>query len=199
MGVWETLISVTSDALKEHPRKQVVRKVIALRNAMIDCQKAYDDYQEVLKHGNYDDVMAQRATLPRPHEAVKLYDPRKEWKLAICYLAESLEKANDLLEIYDPDVHQRARRYHRGEEEEEEFENEAVKRSKRARNVMRAARAHLDPRSVDVDREFTETLGKLDAFIRSNFKPEEVLAAQRYLPERWPAPLRFCGQYWLAL
>jgi hypothetical protein len=39
---------LAATALKEHPRKAVLLCLPELRDAMIVCQKAYDDYQAVL-------------------------------------------------------------------------------------------------------------------------------------------------------
>jgi hypothetical protein len=61
MSVWETLIGLAAGALKDKPRRDVLEAVLSLRSSMIVCQKVYDDYQDLLKQGNYEKIMEERS------------------------------------------------------------------------------------------------------------------------------------------
>ena len=113
MGVWETLIGLTASALKERPRKEVLQRLVELRNAMIGCQKSYDDYQSVLKEGDYDSVMEKRAGLTPPAgaEFTILYDPRSLWRQAVFDLEHALSELNDVLIIFSPEAGEHLRFY----------------------------------------------------------------------------------------
>jgi hypothetical protein len=197
VGVWDTLIGVAAAALKEHPRKEVLMGLLELRDAMIACQKTYDDYQDILKQGDYDRVMEQRRNLPRPAgmEFALLYDPRESWGQTVAGLAEVLTNFGDILTIFSPEAAKHVRYY--GTIEAMNPDHPPAGTSD-PMDVLNAVGAGIGLAEVSLSSQFEVALSKLDEFIRQNFKPEEVFAAQKKT-RPWPFPLKFCNDYWLTV
>jgi hypothetical protein len=196
MGVWDTLIGLAATALKEHPRKKVLLGLMELRDSMIACQKTFDDYQAVLKEGDYDSVMEKRNNLPRPTgiEIAFLYDPRESWGQTVANLAVVLSEVDDILTIFSPETGKHVRYYgilEGGYDSPADATSDPM-------DVLNAVGAGIDLREISLSSQFEVALRELDEFIRQNFKVEEVFAAQKQI-RVWPSPFRFCGEYWLAL
>jgi hypothetical protein len=198
MSVWDTFIGLAATALKERPRQQVLLGLLELREAMIACQRTYNDYQAVLKEGDYDTVMEKRGNLPRP-DGIKyafLYNPRDSWRETVEYLAVVLTEVDDILNIFSPETGKHVRYYGRTEamsgwDDRDDATTDPM-------DTLNAADAGIDLNEVTLSSQFEIALGKLDEFIRQNFKLEEVFAMQKKV-HPWPDPFRFCGEYWYTL
>jgi len=190
MGVWDTLIGLAATALKEHPRKEVLRNVLELRNAMIACQKTFDDYQAVLKEGDYDSVMEKRRALPMPVGVITmLYDPLESWRETVAKLAQTLTLVNTTLTIFGPETGLHVLRY-KGIEESLNVDAPM--------DVLNSLDAGVDLGKVSLSSRFNRAIKELDEFIRTKFEVEEVFATQKHI-RPWPAPFRFYGEYWLTV
>lgn len=194
MGIWDTLIGLAATALKERPRHEVLEQLLKLRDAMVACQKTYDDYQAVLKEGDYNTVMEKRGNLPRPAgiDFAILYDPRELWVQAVENLAAALSNVDHILMIFSPETGEQIKYY---------GITEAISAEEHGSNcmdVLNFAGTEIDLKKVSLSAKFELALRKLDEFIRQNFKPEEVFTAQKGI-KAWTSPLRFCGEYWLTI
>jgi hypothetical protein len=194
MGVWDSLIGLAATALKERPRRDVLGGLLELRAAMIACQKSYQDYRETLSEGDYDSVMEKRSKLTPPADATLLNQPRESWGQTVANLAAVLTEVDSILTIFSPETAQRVRYYHILEARDPD----PPWRTRDPMDTLRAVDAGIDLQQVSISSQFESALGKLDEFIRQNFKPEEVFAAQKRI-NLYPYPFRFCGDYWLAL
>jgi hypothetical protein len=198
MGVWDTFIGLAATALKERPRKDVLAGLLELRDAMVACQKTYQDYQKILKEGDYDSVMEKRSNLNPPAGTVALlYCPRESWGETVANLAAVLTEVEGILTIFSPETAKHVRYYHIAEAMDPN-EDDRPGRTRDPMDTLRAVDAGIDLQKVSISSQFELALGKLDEFTRQNFKPEEVFAAQKHI-KPWPHPFRLCGDYWLAL
>ena len=190
MGVWDTLIGLATTALKERPRKEVLFGLLTLRNAMIDCQKTYGDYQELLKEGDYDSVIEKRLNGPIP-AGVKftfLYYPRECWDQAVGRLVAALVDVPDFPTIFSPGVARHVKRYEIAEEM-------PIKQ----RDILISIDAGINIEKVSLSSQCKPALSQLDEVIIKNFKPEEVFFTQKDKIHPFPYPARFCGEHWLTM
>jgi hypothetical protein len=193
MGIWDTLIGLAATALREKPRQDVILALLNLRESMVVCQKTYDDYQKMVKDGDYDLLMDQRREMVAPPEAVRMYDPRDCWQECLPRLAEAMCDADPILTIFGPDADAHLHFY---VATEAQFDMTA---SSSIDDVFRQAGAGIELTRADaLGLKFRIALTKLDSFVRENFKPEEVFAARKRI-KVWPWPFEFCGEYWLSL
>lgn len=177
MSVWETLIGLAAKALKDKPRKDVLSALVALRSSMITCQQTYDDYQELLKQGNYDELLEKRCNTPNPNEEYMLiYNPKNCWEMSVCGLADDLIEVDSLLQILSPEAANALTFYVRTEAMagQPDLPREPIDP---AEVLDRETGINLEAESLS--KQFRDALDKLDTFIRNNFKPEEVFVAQK--------------------
>src|SRR5579862_3742412 len=113
MGVWESIIGLAAAAVKDHPRKEVLERLLTLRDAMHACQKTYDDYQAIFEKGGYEVEMERRQGLPKPAGVSFsiMYDPRDAWGETVAGLAQALTGVGDVLTIFSPDAGESVRFY----------------------------------------------------------------------------------------
>lgn len=193
MGIWETLINLAATAIKEHPRQEVLVRLIELRNSMHACQKIYDDYQAIMNAGDYDQEIERRSKLPLPSgvEFASVYDPRGCWPRVV---DSALATTGDVLAIFSPDADQSVRVY-------SFIEAMAVDKALDCSpsKTMNALQTEIDIPHMSLPAQFTLAVGKLDEFLRQNFKPEEVYVWSKQVIGAWPHPLRFFGEYWLTI
>jgi hypothetical protein len=177
MSVWETLIGIAAKALKDKPRRDVLSALVALRSSMITCQRTYDDYQELLKQGNYDELMQERCKTPNANgEYMFIYNPKNCWEMSVCRLADDLIEVDYLLQILSPEAANALTFYARTEAEvgQRDLPRKPIDP---AEVLERETGINLEAESLS--KQFRGALAQLDTFIRNNFKPEEVFVAQK--------------------
>jgi hypothetical protein len=196
MSVWETLIGVAERALKEKPRRDVLMALVSLRSAMVVCQEVYEDYQDLLRQGNYERIIEERSKSPQPEpgRTAIVYDPKYCWPQTVNALAEELVSIRPVIEIFSSEVAQVLEAYSVTEAENARDFSEPLS----PEEIQESTQKNLDI-DTSIGREsmgslFEQALHGLDAFIKANFKPEEVFSAQKGV-RVWPWPLEHRGDW----
>jgi hypothetical protein len=154
--MWSILIGLIERWWREKPRLDVIRTVVHLRDAMMDCQNWYSQYLEALKAGDLETL--------DPH-------PRVEWTRSLTTLSEREAELDTVLSIFSPEAHKAITAYLRAE-------NQLVG----AMGLEVAAKElhqplDLDIQNIGMSTTFSDALGQLRDFIGKNFKPDEIFAA----------------------
>jgi hypothetical protein len=158
--MWATLIGLIERWWREKSRLDTVRAIVKLRDAMQNCDKRYQTYVAAKKSRASGHLSIQKQSL-------------EEWRESISELGERVKQLAEVFEIFDPKVHRSIFAYH-GDEIQY-----------LAKDVLYAVAEQLkeepeiDIYSVAISDKYREALHDLDVFIRSTFKPEELLAAKR--------------------
>lgn len=186
MSLLETVISVAQKKWEEKPRHDLVRSFVELRQAMVSCKSFYDEYQAICKQGPYEEWL--KISWDRSDKVrTRFLDPRHSWEQSIIFLWHTIAELDFVLHIFGDDVSSQVFSYIRLEE--------AIEMSGRAerpgkflhlkelKNIKGIFEESLD---FDLDEDkleptFMSALSKLDAFIKTNFKMEEIYSAQKAL------------------
>jgi len=156
LSLFETIIGIAERSWREKPRKDTVKAIVSLRNAMVECQKAWEEYR----------------TTPSEDRQLSIL----RWRRSVFQLGETLEKVNPVLEVFDPEVARSVSLYY-------DFEGRPGGQDPpKAVNVEVLGEALGEASDVRLKfpiltKEFTDALTKLDSFIKANFKIEEVYSS----------------------
>lgn len=161
--MWSTLVGLIERWWREKPRLDLVRAVVQLRNAMKECQRWYDAYVTAKQQGDPEDI-----SYP---------NPRVEWTRSLTYIGKAIVELDSVLAIFDAKAHEAIQSYVYMESLEAGAQGTLGEAAKALGQSMQ-----IDIKRVEMDAHFQKALSDLDEFIRKNFKPEEVQAAQS---SRW--------------
>lgn len=159
--MWTTLIGLIERWWREKPRLDVVRAVVHLRDAMIECQNWYSQYLAALKAGDLETLY--------PHPGV-------EWTRSLTTLNKRVAELDTVLSIFSPEAHKAIRAYIGAES----LEVGAMGLELAAKELKQPL--DLDIRNVAMSASFSEALDQLREFIAKNFKADEIFAASS---SRW--------------
>jgi hypothetical protein len=164
MSVWDTIIRVGDDAWQRKPRKELARALVELRDAIKQCQSAYEEYREMFATGNYNAELERRRKLARNTRTI-YSDPERAWSSAYVSLVELLDgKVGKLLEISSPEIHDAVESY-KAPDPPARFHDDA--------SLLRSVAVNAELRSA-----FERAMAKIDGYIRDNFKIEEIYNAE---------------------
>jgi hypothetical protein len=157
--MWTTLLGLIERWWREKPRLDVVRAVVHLRDAMQACESNYEAYFEAIEADGTD-------------KSAKVESLERVWSESVDSLAFRVVALGTVLEIFGPNMHRQILEY-------SGYETDA--RSGAPLYAV-ACEMHAAP-EIDIARvvltdKYKAALAELDAFIRANFKPEEVHAAK---------------------
>jgi hypothetical protein len=161
--MWSTLVGLIERWWREKPRLDVVRTVVQLRDAMIECQAWYERYADALKAGDLETLY--------PH-------PRDEWLACVTRLNDSMRELNTALSIFSPSAYEALTNYAQLEMSRFTADTEALEIV--ASDLQQPL--DLDIEHVVLGASFAAALEQLREFIAKNFKVEEIHAVAR---SRW--------------
>lgn len=172
--LWSALIGVVERYWEGKPRKDVAASLVTLRENMIDCQRWYEAYTALRKQGDVDKLWrkqwkaAEKAGLSTPPH------PQVEWIRSLTGIGDAILRLDSVLSIFSPETHNKIERYH----SVESLEAGAMGM------LLPAAEELGQPPGFNLEEgtlepTFKTALDTLDAFIKENFKPEEVFKAKR--------------------
>jgi len=173
VSLFETIVSIAERSLREKPKKDVVRSLVALRAAMIECQSSYDEYQSLCKEGDYKEVMLERYRIAA-QVGTGVSDPKDNWRSSAVHLSILLCELNSVLQIFSPKVYEKISKYTQGELTLEAIDFEAAAREFGEPSDFEFPQATLAP-------TFKAAVTKLDLFLKETFEIEEIYAAERSL------------------
>jgi hypothetical protein len=180
MGVWETIIGVVERTWHDKPRKDVVNALVELRAAMVDCQRSYDEYQAICKLGPYQKWLRRSRRLLQA-VGTDPTDPKQKWVESVFTLGELTVQINEVLQIFSPEVQ---REMSSAAESEWRLAKTEYPNHSGVNVSHLSAMLQADLRNSSLDANFAAALQHLDAFIKENFKIEEIYAASKRLPSR---------------
>src|SRR5581483_10152278 len=186
MSLWETIIGIAAGAAerswRDKPRKDVINAFVALRNAMIKCQRYYDQVQEIRKQGDYDAVINERKQIAQK-VGTNFVDPFRQWMSALNDFGNVLARVSCILEIFSPEVHQSIFRYgineaenaHTTFDEARLADEDVIMDFAAAETTLAPSDRNLTSEIIQCDPSlsFKAAIEHLDAFMKANFKPEE--------------------------
>lgn len=155
--MWSKLIDIIIQLWKEHPRKDLIRQFIELRNYMNKCQSSYEKFIASQDHDGPDYTD----------------NSRFEWLHAVESLQGVILEIDQVLSIYSPDARKALDDY---------MCHESLQLNACGLIDATAKNFNMDTADVDIDKcnlglNFKVALDELDKFIRSTFKVEEIHAA----------------------
>lgn len=157
--MWPKIIKLIIDYLKSRPRADLTAKVLALRDAMRDCNSSYVRFAAAKSRGGQSAIDASY----------------RDWRGAFGILDTAVAEVDDVLDIFGPEARSQVNMY---------LMSESVPCAEDGYAVS-AAIVHLldeppgDPQATTGKVEFSDALDTLNRFIAANFKPEEIIAALR--------------------
>jgi len=157
--MWPKIIDLIINWLKSKPRSDLTTHIMTLRDAMRDCHETYLRFSDAKAEG--DQAVIDQSYL--------------EWRAAFGILDTAVAKVDDVLHIFGKEAHREVQRYLLSESKPCAEDGYAVS----AAMVQLLREKPRDPQATTGKAEFADALDKLDAFISSTFKPEEVIAAKR--------------------
>jgi hypothetical protein len=169
--MWSTLVELIERWWRDKPRLDVVRSVICLRDAMEACRTSYAVYRTVETNG-----CMYRGPEPQSREA-ELQRLRAQWGNNVEFLTRQVLELGTVLEIFSPSLHRELETYR--SDERSSFLGEEVL-NKMALELRQAPEIGIA--QVEIPDKYQTALAELDAFIRENFKMEEIHAVQS---RRW--------------
>lgn len=186
MGVWETIIGVVERTWHDKPRKDVVNALVELRAAMVECQRSYDEYQAIIKLGPYQKWLRRSRQLFHSVGTLPT-DPKKRWQDSVFTVVRITDEVSEVLQIFSPEVQSEVARMAESEwislERANAIHQERMASGVVTRNDLSKA-IQADLRNSTLDTNFVPALQRLDAFMKENFKLEEIYAANKRLPSR---------------
>jgi hypothetical protein len=158
--MWSTLLGLIERWWREKPRLDIVRAVVRLRDAMQKCETSYEAYR----------AAGLSRKQPKPHELPPL---RLAWEQNVGLLSEQVVELGKVLEIFSPELYRQITDY-----SGDEVDTLAADALYKVAQSMEQP-PELDIAMIEVTDNYRTVLKELDAFIRTNFKPEEVHAVAR--------------------
>jgi hypothetical protein len=154
--MWSTIIQILEKAWKEKPRRDLARGFVTLRCRMTDCQRRYEKYSSNINS----DIL------------------REEWYLSISLLAVALGEMHVVLNIFAP-ASWRSLYDFLCQEKALEYEDRfgPAILVKMGEDLGGSPGFDLSLRSMEP--EFLAALQHLDAFLKENFKPDELYALSK--------------------
>ena len=104
MSIWDTIIGVVERTWRDKPRKDVVNALVELRAAMVECQRAYESYQDICRRGPYRKWLRRSRNIFRDVGTV-FEDPKLTWIGSVIKLSDLTAEINEVLQIFSPEVH----------------------------------------------------------------------------------------------
>lgn len=155
--MWSTLVGLIERWWREKPRLDVVRSVVCLRDAMEACEKSYEDYRTAKVSKTQD-------------KATDFFDRRRVWERNVQSLTAQVVALGKVLQIFSPELYREIMDYS-GDEADTLAEDALYKVADEMKEEP-----EIDITHVVLTDNYRKALAELDAFIRENFKPEEVHA-----------------------
>lgn len=148
--MWSTIVEILERAWRERPRKELIRGLLDLRDAMLRCQESYTGFRS----GVSDRAQA-----------------RILWVRSVQQLAFAVREIDQVLTIFSPKARQHIKLYMSDEMSEAQSSSVlAVAAMDLGSTAWKA--------SNDLGEAFCSALAGLDTFVRENFKPEEIHSAK---------------------
>jgi len=172
---------------KDKPREDLLDALLRLRKDMSDCHRSYLEFAAFRDLSTSERrawrkqrKAAVKAGLPKPP------DPKELWIDAIGRLYKDVYGIDSVLKIYSPETRSAVVRYTATDPEadpevERLFPDSATFYSTLGMDPEKTKSLGIDLKEQREEPEFDEVLDKVDAFIKENFKFEEVFHAQSKL------------------
>jgi hypothetical protein len=158
--MWSILVGLIERWWREKPRLDVVRAVVRLRDAMVGCEKSYEAYRAANNNVSHGKVVDQ-------------YGLRRAWERNVDLLSAQVVELGKVLQIFSPELYSEIMDYS-GDEVDTLAEDALYKVAKEMEQ-----HPEIDITRIELTDNYRSALGQLDAFIRANFKPEEVHAVAK--------------------
>ena len=158
--MWDAVVTIIERRWSDRPKKRLIRAVLDLRSAMKECQRTYLAYQAPA-HDSIDKRGSQK------------YD----WSWSFLDLSLCILELDDILEIFSPETHAALRAYWNHDNIVLIYDD-FFAHTARELNTTREFDVHAN----ELQPSFEVALARLDEFIRTHFKPEEVIA---HKPRKW--------------
>ena len=159
--MWGTLLGLIERWWREKPRLDIVRAVVHLRDSMLNCQNRYEKFMKA-------------SSARTPKHAANIAKLRDEWYLAVEGLVVSLAEIDTVLTIFEPEMRKKVRLYLHDESDSVDVQRALDNYAARLGDA-----SEIDIPRDYVDPAFHRTLNDLDAFIKTNFKIEEVQSVMK--------------------
>jgi hypothetical protein len=157
--MWTTLIGLIERWWREKPRLDIVRAVVQLRDAMEACESSYEAYRKAKLKGS-------------KLRKSELQELRAVWDRNVRTLTVQVVALDTVLQIFGPNLHREIMDYS-GDETDTLADDALYTMAKEMKQEP-----EIDVNRVVLTDKYRSALSELDAFIRANFKPEEVLAVK---------------------
>ena len=158
--MWSTLIGLIERWWREKPRLDVVRAVVRLRDAMEGGESSYEAYRAA-------------SSSKVEGKTVDLYGLRRVWERNVNLLSAQVVELGKVLHIFSPELYREVMDYS-GDEVDTLADDALYKVAKEMDQCP-----EIDITKIVLTDNYRSALSQLDAFIRENFKPEEVHAVTK--------------------
>jgi hypothetical protein len=165
MSLFETIIGIAERSWRNKPRKDTVKAFVSLRSAMLECQQRYEDHKASLKLGR---------------DAERTAAARSAWLDSVQNLGSVIAALNPVLQILSPETYHNVVSYHASESGSIELRGYDLDFDWLAEELHQTS--DIDHEHDTLKPGFKPALERLDAFIKENFKVEEIYAAQPKSP-----------------
>ena len=171
--MWTKIIDLIIGWVKEKPRKDVVSKIMNLREAMKKCHEAYGHWLSDKDKGN-------------THRG--LGDPYIAWAYSLQDLASAIRDVDDVIAIFSPEAKgalygYQMHEWHLADAAQIRHFRRELDQSLEllSLRVLGTEETEKGETEGGIEADFTEAMDKLDQFIRTTFRIEEVDASRHKL------------------